>query len=382
MKIFIDLIRDLPTSTSTYTQDIESAVVNMGWEVTSDVNDNFDDGIALEASDHVVVIASLADRHLPPIESHDLCDKWILHNFLKERDMPTIETCFPKTLQEVEEFFAQYGSFIVKPRVGGGGWGPYSIHYKKFNSVEEFIEESSIIANFWETQNSTEYRLPIPIRQCILQQYIETTGNYTEQIRFKCDINDKSEFVYQVTANVKKMVVNTPPLTNTFSSSVITHEDEIYNRLPNDNEYKDPNIELLIRKFIDNSNIKSCYISFECLIIDGLYYINDTTTSPPVMRSSFSTIDNFNYQESAIRYQYGLTNEIPRNFSRYYMMAQFPIRGGMTRERLEAIENNNVQKLGITFTGADEVWLVIRGNTLEEYSATKQTLIEYLDSLT
>ena len=376
MKIFIDLIRDQ----STYVQDVKTSFDNMGWEVTSDVNDNFDDGIALVASDHVVVMSSLADRHLPPIESHDLCDKWILYNFLKERDMPTIATCFPKTLQEVEDFFAQYGSFIVKPRVGGGGWGPYSIHYNKFNSVEEFIEESSIIANFWETQNSTEYRLPIPIRQCILQQYIETTGTYTEQVRFKCDINDKSEFFYQVTANVKKKVVNTS--INTFASKIIDLENEIYTRLPNDVEYTDPEIESIIRKFIDHSNLKSCYISFECLIIDGAYYINDTTISPPVIRSSFSEIDNYNYQESAIRYHYGLTNEIPRNFSRYYMMAIFPVKGGMTRERLEAIENNNVQKLWNTYTGADKVWLIIRGNTLEEYSATKQTLIEYLDSLT
>ena len=57
MKIFIDLIRD-----TTYAQDIKSAVVNMGWEVTSDVNDNFDDGIALVASDHVVVMSSLVIR--------------------------------------------------------------------------------------------------------------------------------------------------------------------------------------------------------------------------------------------------------------------------------------------------------------------------------
>ena len=63
------------------------------------------------------------------------------------------------------------------------------------------------------------------------------------------------------------------------------------------------------------------------------------------------------------------------------MMARFPIRGGMTREKLKAIENNNVQKLWTTHTGALDVWLIIRGNTIEEFTTEKQRLFDYLNSL-
>ena len=63
-------------------------------------------------------------------------------------------------------------------------------------------------------------------------------------------------------------------------------------------------------------------------------------------------------------------------------MARFPIPGGITREKLANIENDNVKRLGLSYTGESKLWTLIRGNTLEEFYANRQNMLTYLNSLT
>ena len=151
-----------------------------------------------------------------------------------------------------------------------------------------------------------------------MQKYITDSDGYASQIRFKVDINEKSEFIYHATTIIRKTIQNTTELGKTplDSSGVVDFDSSLYEREPNDLEYKDKKAEKLISKFISKSNLKSCYMSFECLVIDGEYYINDTSSINPLIRNAFTKVDGINYVEDYLKWQYGLLTGLPRNFSR------------------------------------------------------------------
>jgi hypothetical protein len=385
MKIYINVATDAEV----YGGRLREAIENIGFEIVSELDADFDSGLAVTVPDHAEIAAALALKNKPVPPTHYLCDKWYMYNFLKKNNIPAIETCFPKTIQDVQDFFDQHGEFVVKPRVGGGGVGPWGLHYNRYSSVEDFEADASQIDNLWLLQSSDIYSATIQIKQFILQPYlVGSNDGYTEQIRIKGDVNHIGDFVFHTTQRVRKTVQNSNTLTydpkkwnESYMYIRAPGKQEAYDREPNDMTYQDPEIEPIVSEIINACGLRSTYCAFECLIVDDVFYVNDITTIPPDVRYTFAATDGINYISDGLRWQYGLKEEPPLTFARYYQMAAFPIPGGVTREKIADIENNNVKKLYKTFVGASEVWLIIRGQTREEFDLEKQRLIDYLESL-
>ena len=383
MKIYINEQADALR----YDGQLKKALEEIGIEVVSDLEGDYDDGLSVVASDNVDISANLLSRNKTIPAKHYLCDKWYMYNFLKKSSLPFIETCIPQSMQDIQDFFDLYGGFIIKPRVGGGGNGPWGLHYNRYLSMEHFKSDVDKLPQFWDYQTTTIYNSEKLTKQCIIQPYlIGDDDGYTEQIRIKGDINHNGDFVYHTTQRTKKTVKNSDTPTydpNAWQQAYIHTPgmQEAYERQPNDMDYQDPAVENIVRSIIEATGIRSTYFTFECLVIDDVFYVNDITTIPPSVRYKFAEIDGINYIAHGLKWQFGMSDELPKKFARYYQMSTFLIPGGVTREKIASIENNNVKRLNKTFVGASEVWILIRGNTIEEFTTEKQRLFDYLNSL-
>lgn len=127
--------------------------------------------------------------------SHKLNDKWELQKVLTTLDMPRLNTIYPKTEQDIIDFFASNGTIFCKPTFHYGSTDPtlsvdnlfkytgstesynevmgsivvpsHTKHYYNYySSYEEFIADVDI-EEFLNIQNSTN---ALPMHQCILQQ--------------------------------------------------------------------------------------------------------------------------------------------------------------------------------------------------------------------
>jgi hypothetical protein len=157
MKVFLPL--EAPTLYPAITTALDAIGVDYTFNVSDDVDhtihtrelfSNLDDLIstypAIKSQFGGDVVAYVRDRNgLPP--ANNLAYKNVISSTLASLNLPHIETIYPTTLQQIEDFFDEHGSVFCKP-VYNDGTRYFSaanaatlrpITYRKFSSYEEFL---------------------------------------------------------------------------------------------------------------------------------------------------------------------------------------------------------------------------------------------------
>lgn len=361
MKIFVDLQQD----NNTYHGYITPALQKLGMEVTHNIDDDFDDAIMTRAQDSYKIASSLKSKGLPSFK-YDICDKWNLYNFLKDNNMSYVPTSLPNNINDVINFFNEHGAFIVKPRIGGAGCGDWGMHYNTYSSVDEFISDTNGVPNFWEVQTTEEDTIFTVTKKIVLQKYITEDDGTTIGFRMKCSVNDKSEFVYTLTTPKRRTIINTPSTSGPkiwVRGFKLLHEDA---RIVNDLNAKNLGYETIIRNFIGYSSWKSCFLDLDGILHDGIFYINDISMCPQQTLSEYSVVDDIDYLEDVLKWQYGISDSIQYTIGNFIVMNSWEVPGGVTREKLIGIETKDIRRTDKTYTGAPTIYLMIRGNTEAE----------------
>lgn len=235
--------------------------------------------------------------------SIDLSFKDVLAATLKECGLPSIPSLFPRTEQEIREFFAQRGPVFCKPVLGEFSASPIVAtvglgqsalpnqdiyFYRQFDTYEQFCSVVDVL-NFLDVQNG----LSLASHQCLLQGcYDEATSSF-----FHCVgvVNGKGDYVFDflamipnnvskdqdtsLTTGMARMPAKTRSFMDQFACDPTAAREHVIQNawnpsLPIVDEY---GIQDMTKTLFDHAGVRNTAFVCQGMVIDGVPYINDVS---------------------------------------------------------------------------------------------------------
>jgi hypothetical protein len=171
--------------------------------------------------------------------SHNLNNKFVLHQHLESLNLPNIPTSFPKTENEIRDFITANGSIICKPVLYYGSKDPFadikgnllSISGDFRDSYLETVDQISTTKHFYNYYTSYEaFAADVDVTEFLkIQNSTKTT--LTHQCIFQKDFGDSyTHFIVVGYVNGSNEIIHEPFIVMNRSNEEVP--DDLYNKLP------------------------------------------------------------------------------------------------------------------------------------------------------
>lgn len=375
MKIF--LASHVPELTS----KVIPALNNIGVEYTHDVNDLVQNTLHLretysDVSDLISVDDTLLTqfggnvtcyvRSKNNLSLNDISEKHKLHQKLSELSLPNIDTIFPTSAEQIQQFFNNNGEVYCKPSLGEGrgtllralkrSISPElnvllplnDIHfYKKYTSYEQFCNDVDI-NNFIDVQNSNR---SLVYHKCVLQKVYG--GDTIFPVWVGGYVNGNQEyFTYPIATNEQGSI-------GTFNDD---GKNVYYNNginaldgLPSDesmvNAIRDPaqhNVDKYgileqIKTLFTQCNIKNTPFSAQAVVIDGITYIHDVSIK--LQRTNFVIASSEEFEDH-LKFAFDLVPNVSKQTNKFSMFILIKLSSiGVSNELVASAKQLNLLPL-------------------------------------